>query len=231
MFRLSKKLLSPDLQVLIIPSFVIVCVLFLSLTLIKIGYPRITTLLSQLEESGKVERTLEERLNVLKEFNTGLSKSSDMSFIVLPDKNPGTWTLSQIKELSLSNSLLFTDTEFKKVITASDSAVRKMDITADFESGSISAVTEFLLGMGKVAPLTTIEEVEIERDKEVVNSKVKFTIYWAALPTTLPSLTQPLKQLSIPDQETLRKLDSYKKPQFTVLSPQPAESLRVNPFN
>jgi len=231
MFRLSKKLLSPDLKVLIIPSLVIVCVVFLFLTLIKMGYPRITTLLSQLEESGKIERTLEERLNVLKEFNTGLSKSSDISFIVLPDKNPGTWTLSQIKELSLSNSLLFTDTEFKKVITASDSAVRKMDITADFESGSISPVVEFLLGMGEVAPLTTIEEVEIERDKEVINSKVKFTIYWAALPTTLPSLTQPLKQLSITDQETLTKIDSYKKPQFTVLPPQPAESLRVNPFN
>ena len=225
---INRIIFNPNMRILAFPVLVIVVSISLVIGLAKFGYPRITSLFSELRDAKKSEEMLEERLSILREFRGGAEQSSDITFIVLPDKNPGSWLLSQLKALTPGYALKIGSTEVKK--KGENEGIKSGQMDIQLESDNFTTVANFLLELDDLAPINTIDEVEIESQQGVIGVKLVLNLFWSELPTQLPAISEPLKELSASDQETLRKVLSLKLPIFGRLEPEAPQTQRVNPF-
>ena len=111
--------------------------------------------------------------------------------------------------------------EAKKIITAGI-----IGLIIIFRMG----LFDFLKGLGSISPLLTLDQVIIRQESGI--AKVDALIFgnFAPLPTTLPSITSPLDELTAEEKDILAKISSYSQPVFTEVTPSgPFE--RVDLFN
>ena len=229
MFKI--KNIDPTLKVLAIPISVIVGSLLLFVFIVKIGYPNVTENIKKIDESKKMKNTLEERLNILQDFQAGvLDNQSDRVYSVLPNKNFGAVLISQVKRITSENNWLLEEVETAK-IDKFNNEISSATISFKISTDGMESAVNFLQELGESAPLSTINEAVLTFDRGLVVIDLKSDIYWSDLPTKLPSLSEPLVELSAKDRETLSIVQGYKLPVFVDLQPQNRDTGRENPFN
>lgn len=228
----KKSLIDPSWRILAIPFIVIVLSIGFFAALVKAGYPSIKRNLSDIEDLKKSRNTLSARVSVLREFGSGvLADKNDLVYTAFPDRNPASYAVSQMREAISGIGGQITDIKSSLTVKLED-GIEKSEITYSFESADLSTILRTMSDLDNYAPVSTITEVSI---KEIGGGKysVEATVptYWALLPTGLPSLDQPVNDLTIEDVELLSKILQYKFPTFVNLAPDGANSDRQNPFN
>ena len=218
---------NPNLRVVLLPVFSLILLVVLAFPVFKYGYSQITGQMERLNEKESEILKLENKLQILREVEDSVLGSMDTSLLAVPSVNPGIWKLFQIYSVSADSSVSL----LKRSVGAETS--KGNDIygsTIGFSvQGDFEGVIEYLESLNKYVPLFTIESVGIKREKGSFLANVKIVVYRAPLPTVLPALTQPIKRLSNPEIEMLKKLAKMKPPEFTTVDPiEPSE--RRDPF-
>ena len=88
---------------------------------------------------------------------------------------------------------------------------------------------EFLKSIDTIAPITLVDKIKINEVGGTTRAEVSVKSFFAALPTKLPSLTEPLRDLTEAERETLSKISALTQPPFTDIPPSQGEG-KIDPF-
>lgn len=222
------KLLGPNLRIILFPFLAIAALIILIFIVANTGYSRISSRLEELQGVQKDEAVLEQKLEILREIEEGILAQSDVSLIAMPDKNPALWMVGQLNGVAAPNSVYLFENKLRSE-SKDDSGLSNIEFETSVRGGQ-AQILNFLKAINSLAPISTIESVNLEEDKGTLVAELKIKVYWADLPTKLPPLTTPVKRLTTQEEELLANIARLQRPTFTILPPsQPSE--RQSPFD
>jgi len=96
-------------------------------------------------------------------------------------------------------------------------------------SGTLGQITSLLKAIRNVAPIMTLDGVELSDSGGISLADISIKSYWASFPDKIPSITQPIKKFTKEDLDVLLSLSKLTSPGFSNLSPQ-SPSGRKDPF-
>ena len=230
-FGFSSKTLGPNVRILALPLFAVLVFIFLFIFVIKFGIAQITGQYKGVKETSRIERILKDKASFLRQIRGTQLEDTGVSLTAHPHNNPSVWMISHLRQLEGNFSLTSKDIRISFNQEGSEE-LKKAQIDTEIEGGDIYAILDFLLSFPTLAPISRLNEVSLKQEaaKNIVSSEVKITIYWSALPTKIPPITEPVTALSDKELKTLELVSILRPPQFTSLSPEfPVD--RPNPFN
>ena len=225
---LGRKITSPNITSLAIPLVFIIALLFLSIYGGSLAYREVRGNLNTLKEAQKNEKILEQKLSILEELKKGILDQADSSIIALPDKNPGLWAMALLKSSAQASSLTLSNNELSQSV--SDESLSQVEFSSSV-NGELASLINFLKGISSLTPVQIIDKVGLTRetDGKNVTASLKLSFFYSPLPTKLPQLMEPIKELTAAEKELLNKVVGLTRPEFTTLSPAMPEG-RDNPF-
>lgn len=222
------KIKISDLRPMARPAGYLLGIIIISGIAYRVLAGQIESMSSKVAAAQKVSNTLQEKVEVLSEFRSILSDSTVNSLnAALPETNSALLMLSQIKELSLKHSLLFSNLNVGTPIE-DDSGLFKVELEFDLD-GQIEQIIPFLRELKFFAPVNNIREVEFVSGAEASRSTVSIVVYFAEYPSKIPAITDPIINLTASEVETLRVLEGLIIPNFVDLDPS-VPGVRANPF-
>ena len=153
---------------------------------------------------------------------------ADAATIAMPDKNPSLIALSQLKTLAENNGLNLSEIKIGSK-TSDKSGTFKTTILFEAE-GALFQVLNYLVSIKSMAPLSVINRVDITQRGEVIRASVSLVVFWAPLPTKLPAISEPVRELSADETNLITELSNLEEPLFTEVLPA-APSGRIDPFS
>lgn len=227
---MNRNQIDPSLKIIALPLIIIVASLLGIGLIANYALPAIQSKQAVIKEAKLTQVALEQRISILKEFQAGiLDDKSDVIYTVFPDKNPGAVVLTQMRSIGTEDQVEIQRIEFSPPET--DQNMNKTKMEYDLVSNDFNSIIRFLGKLQKSAPISTIDEVSMGIIEDKVKTTLKSSIYWADLPTGLPELTEPIKDLSTEEKVLLNEVFSYRLPEFSTLLPESQAVERVNPFN
>jgi len=218
---------SSNTWALLFPVSVIVGGLLLLIFVAPQSYSQITDRIASYKEQKVYYDNLQKKLSVLQSTSPSILNQTGQIVTILPDKNPILSFISQMKNLAVEKNVVITDI---KTDTIADNDVKVLEFEIGVTGDSIDSINALVKDLYHRAPVVTIDEMAISDNGEAKAGKVKMSVYWADLPTSLPALTDPLPPFSPEELKTLDQLRAYQVPDFSTLTP--ADTLpRDNPFN
>ena len=219
----------PNLKLFLFPSLTLVILIFLFVNLVQKGYSQIIQKYQVLKDLQRNEKTLEQKISQLREIPQSVIDNSELSLIALPEKNPSTLALSQIKGLIADKSIVLLKFNTSKEVSSnsSDQSKVKLRINADF--GDLPLLIDYLKAIKKVLPLLIIDEIKIENGENKKEFNLSILVYYSSLPKTLSKISEPVKQFTQSEIRLLEQLSEYTAPKFVVIQPV-LESDRDNAF-
>ncbi|OGM28431.1 hypothetical protein A2962_04720 [Candidatus Woesebacteria bacterium RIFCSPLOWO2_01_FULL_39_61] len=226
---LFRKILTPNIMVLLGPISVLLGVIILFVIILNNGYSQIKTQLSTLKTTRNSENQLQTKLDKLKDIPPGILDNSSDVIVVLPYKNPGILIISQMRLYANNNSLSLSKIELKNASKTNDQ-LAKMQLSGEFDIPNFLSAVNFLKNMISSAPISTLDELTIKLSQAgALEGELKTSAYWADLPTQLPPLNEPFRELTKEEQDLLTKVANFSQPEFTTLPPT-TPGQRENPF-
>lgn len=227
MIRLTKD---PNLKLVLAPTLTIIFMSFIFFYLINYYVPQIKLKYSKLNESKIMVNTLTERVELLKVFRDGvLDDKSEQIYTVLPDKNSSAFLITQLRQDLERENLKLSSVDV--VAESGENDIKKTSVTYEFESDNFTKPLALALALKDTAPVSTVEEIKVTKDvSNKINTELKTFIYWADLPESLPSLSEPVVKLSNEDQQILDRVLRYRFPSLDDVRPE-LNASRKNPFN
>lgn len=212
---------------LAVPTAILAVLLVLLVFVLKFGISKITVLKASLREAQKKESILRQKQDFLTRLDSGVLSQTNSVVAALPDTNSSLSALYQIKTLALNTAV--NPTNFKVgAETKEKSSLSKVDITFEVE-GEIGNLVSFLSSLKTIAPLLTINRIDLSLADSRALATVRVSSYWSEFPTELPPLTEPLREMTSDESETLAQVLLLTPPPFVQLSASaPVE--REDPF-
>ena len=220
-----------NLKILLGPLVVILLIATFGLYSVNTGYGRVK---KQIEEykSVKMEEThLKEKLASIKAIKSDILDQADFTVVALPQKNPATFLISQLKLYAEENSI--TIKEISLSGSQQNDVLNSMILTADIEGSDIISQLSFMESILKFAPISLIvgSQSTLSQNEANYKQELEISFYWSPLPTTLPSISEPIKGLTGEQNEVLRQISLLKQPSLVNLNPQVQTTERETPFN
>lgn len=228
-FGLSiKGTVKPNTRILAVPVTLIIVLSFMALKIGQNGIARITTKIKELREAQRVEHTLDARATLLGREEGVVLGQADLSTVALPEKNP---SLLMLNQLSLAAERHALDLAGKKVAQGVPTGQGVLSGQVSFVLiGNLQEIIEFLKEIKTLAPISTIDEVNIKIDGGEARVNANLSVYWSSFPRELPPISQPIDKLSQEEQSLINRISQLLKPEFVTLPPSaPVE--REDPFN
>jgi len=223
-----KKMLPPNIQVFIVPMALLVALAFFSFIAFKFGFSKISEQRGKLEEAKKNEIVLSQKESVLRQIQGQVPAYVDTVAMVVPEKNPSLMMITQLKNLSLAKGLTLGDIKVGSEV-GKGTTLSGIDIQFDVD-GAMPNIIDFLTSTKTLAPVSSIERAKINQAAGVVRAEIEMKVYFASFPERLPSLTDPVRELTADEKDILTKLSGFTFPATSVFTGQPP-SFRENPFN
>ena len=222
-----EKIIKPNVRILTPPIFLVIALVLLGIFVVKSGLERIYAQLNELEDVNKTLAILQEKVDVLREIQGIVLSQADISVISLPEKNPSLLMLTQLNNLAQANVVSIINKSIQ-VAQSDSSGIVSMQLRLELE-GEFTNILSFIRDIQKVAPLSTVEEIDIEKIINEITSNVSLSVYWGDFPTRIPPITEPIKTLTAKEEVLLDQLGNLTRPELTDLkASQPI--IRDNPF-
>jgi len=225
--RSGKSLLPPNMEVMAVPLVLLIVLLFLFIFAAKIGLSRLNSQKQKLAVTRREELVFRQKQEILQEVQEEVLSLADLSATAVPDKNPALAVISQLRNFASSKGVILSNLQ-----VASRGKVGKglSRVEVGFEAeGDFSAVINFLEEIGKTAPISRVEGVEINQSAGTTRATVSLASFWAPFPEKLPPLTEPVKDLSAEELDLVRSLSELTPPLFLEITPS-VPSARTDPF-
>lgn len=227
----SPTFIKANLRVLFIPVMTIVLVAVIAIFALNVGYSRITTQISGYNAERKKDSLLQAKLDTISKLDSGGFLKSEGVLIALPESNPATTVFAILRTFSNNKEITLTKVEVK---TASGiTEVHANEIELEFNAADLPSLFTFLESLSASAPITTVNELNLQGLKDETlgfDATMKLTIYWSGFPTKLPSITEPITDLTDDEKRVLSLISSLNQPIFSTLIPEVPKE-RTEPFN
>lgn len=225
------KNLAPKVKIIIYPMLAIVVLVVLAIVFTGVFINKMSTLRSELFSLQNKRNSLADKLSVLQNTaSLGITSFSEDVINALPSSNPAVLVVSHVNQKTAKYDLTL---ENISVRGKTDEAEEVFSSQISFKvRGALSGISSFLTELLKIAPLVRIESVFLDSDIDgsaVVTAGIR--TYWASLPKSLPSIEEPVYDLTADEKELLTGLGQLEVPRVTEVSPQPrSETPKENPF-
>lgn len=204
----------------------LVAALILFLLVGNFGISKINDIRAQIDSARVDQNVLTQKLSTLQALSGTISNYTSAASTALPDANTSLAVTSQLKNLAIANTLLITN--LKSGGEAKDTTgLSRVDITFDADGGKAQIIS-FLKSIAGIAPITTVDKIQINESGGMAKANVTVKSYWAALPATLPTTTQALNSLTPDEQAVLTQVSTLSQPTFVNITP--TSGGRSNPF-
>ena len=223
----TKKILPPAIQVFLVPVILLVVLGILSGLAVRVGFSRIGAQRDEIATARKDENTLSQKESVLRGVQGTVPTFVNTVAASLPEKNPALSMISQLRVLALTNGLLLENIKIGSAVPSE--GLFYVDITFGLE-GTPPQVVSYLNSIKNQAPISTVEKAKVNQSALGTRADVTVRVYYSAFPQQLPSLTEPVKELTEDEKAALNRLSALSLPAFTDLQAQPAGA-RENPFD
>ena len=221
--KISKK----DLKALGIPALAILIVLILFAFTYRGLSGKLSSEKAQLDKAKKVEDDLALKQQVLTQLQGEVLGLVGSTVLAVPEKNSALMMVSQIKSQASQRLLTISDVAIGSTLELTK-GVQRIQLQFDVE-GDVAQIMDFLNSLTITAPLSVLEKVNLANTGDTVRATVALSVYAAPLPSSLPSLTEPLKELSEDETNLLDTLGQLISPPFLEVTPQ-TPTTRTNPF-
>jgi len=216
-----------NLQIIYFPALLLIVLLFLSVLSFRIGISKIVELQDLVGSQKSIELVLEQKEELLGSADGGLFDQANVANMALPEKNPVLFSLYNIKNLGMDGLVELANIKVGSV-GMGDSGINKISISFDLK-GQITDVLNGINQLKNVAPLIILDKVDFQIEGPLASVSVGVSSFWSPFPGKIPSLTQPLSDITAGEKEILASLLSLTRPPFDQLLPQEATE-RENPF-
>jgi hypothetical protein len=223
----NKAFIPQKMKVMLLPLALVLAMVVLAIVVFKIGITRISTQRTDLQKATKNETILTQKQQVLRTLENNILSYADTAIMAMPDKNPSLIALSQLKVLAERDALSLGSIEIGGKVK-DKSGTSKTTISFEVE-GTLSGVLNYLLSTKSFAPLSIIDRVDIAQAGGVIRANVDLAVYWVPLPTKLPAISEPVRELSANETNLITELSKLEQPLFTQVLPA-APSARIDPF-
>ena len=222
-----KKILPPAIQVFVVPIVLLVVLGILSGLAIRVGFGRIGQQRQETAVARQNENALSQKEGVLRTNQGTIPTYVNTVAASLPEKNPALSMTSQLRNLALSNGISLENIKIGSSVPSG--GLSEVDITFGLE-GTPPQVIAYLNSIKNLAPVSTVEKAKINQSALGTRVDVTVRVYYSPFPEKLPSLTEPVRELTEDERNVLNRLSALSLPAFSDLQPQPAGA-RENPFN
>lgn len=222
-----ENVLKPNIRIMAPPIFLAVALVICSVIVFKNGLASIYSQLKKLEDVDKTLAILQEKVDVLREIQGIVLSQADISVVSLPNRNPSLVMLGQLGNLATQKEVVIVN-KSTQTSTSGLSGLSSMQIRLNIE-GQFTNLLSFASDVGKIAPLSTVEEIDIAKSANGVNSSITMAVYWGDFPTKIPAITEPIKTLTATENDLLDQLSNLTRPVLTDLKASEPIS-RDNPF-
>jgi hypothetical protein len=223
----SPNFVPQKMKVMVVPLGLFLAALLLGAIVVRVGLSRVSSQRAELQKASKNETILAQKQNVLQALEEDVLSYADTAILAVPEKNPSLIALSQLKILGESKGLLIDNIEIGNSVKDKSGGYKAI---VSFEvEGAFDQVLSYLTSIKTFAPLTIIDRAEITQAGGAVRASVDAVVYWASLPTKLPALSEPVKELSASETNIITELSTLEPPLFTEVLPS-APSGRLDPF-
>jgi Tfp pilus assembly protein PilO len=185
------------------------------------------------ENQGTEDTTKAENSDLTTKFNS-LSSLQNSNLptgsvsTALPNGNSSFLALSQLQKLATETNLTFTTVRIGP--ESSQSAIFHTDINIDL-SAPFAQIANLIKRIPQVAPIMRVKSIKSLAIKDVSETTLIVSTYWAPFPAQLPPLSKELQQPTEEEQSILTKISALEKPPVGEnLTPQ-TTSTRSDPFN
>jgi len=219
--------LKPNLRILITPLLLALIILFLGFFIVKNGMERITFKLEELENLESTVVTLQEKVDILREIEGIILSHADTTVVAIPEKNSTLVMLTHLTSVSEEKSVQIINKRTQSQQIGEEglvSAKININTTSDFNS-----ILDYLMNLEDMAPLSTIDEVDLSKNGEITSGNLALSVYWGDFPTRIPPITEPIKTLTAEEEDLIKLLAKLKRPDFIELAPS-TPTIRENPF-
>lgn len=218
----------PDNVKLILSSvgpLIIVIILFFVVG--NFGVSRIKLQRSQIKEEENAKQILTQKLNLLQSVSGTVAADSGFSIAAIPDKNPALVVIYQLRVAGARNGIVLSNIKSGGE-NKDNSGLSRVDISFDI-IGPKTQVISFLKSIETITPITNLVKVQINEAGGITRTTANVNSFFAPLPTKLPSLTQPIGDLTQAEKQTLIDISGFVQAPFSSLPPAPGG--RVDPFS
>ena len=220
------KISENDKQIIkAVAPLVIVVLLFIVVG--KFGVTQITDLRNKIATAKKTESVLSQKYDILRSVSVVAATGSNQTLAALPKDNPAVVLQSQVKSVATSNLLAINS--IKSVGGISESDLSSIVTTVEL-SGTKDAIIAFIKAVDTIAPITTIDKVSFSGEGASVNAEIGLRTYYAPLPKTIPTVTQPIVDLTSSEKALLTQISSLTQPIFSDILVSTQSALNPNPF-
>lgn len=212
----EKFALGPNLKILALPLAASAILIVLVIIFFQIALSKITSQTEEIAKTKKDENVLSAKLSFLSQAESQIGSQSEALTLYLPDKNPALSLIAQIKNLASPYTL--TIENIKVGVENKESGVSKVDINFDVD-GPTSAILNYLKSLKSAMPITTFSRVKITGATEVVRASVTLSGFWSPLLTTIPAISEPIKELTSEEKSLIDQTTSFSRPPFSKITP------------
>ena len=200
-------------------------VIILFILVINFGLPKIIDVRSQISSAQTLNTTLTQKLSILLSFAQNPAINNvNAAVTALPKTNPSVVVISQLKNTTSCCGVIVSN--IKSSASATGGTALQI-INTNFQVvGTRDSVINYLKNVELIAPISVISSVKINENGGLTSANVSLLSYWAPYPATIPSVTQPITDLTSSEKLILSQISSLTQP--TVVQGLPAES-GVNP--
>jgi len=224
----NKAFIPQKMRVMLLPLVLLLAMVTLSIIVFKVGVAKISTQRVELKKASKNETILTQKQQVLQTLENNILSYADTAIIAMPDKNPSLIVLSQLKTLAEKNAITLSEIKIGSK-TSDKSGTFKTTILFEIE-GTLFQVLNYLISTKSFAPLSVVDRVDIAQASGAIRASVNLTVFWVPLPTKLPAISEPVRELSADETNLITELSSLEQPFFTQVLPA-APSARIDPFS
>lgn len=225
---IRKSLIPASINTILVPLLLLLALIILSVFALNIGLSRLSLQSGQLSEASKDENILTTKEGLLREVQTSVLSQADLTVSAVPPKNPVLAVISQLKNLSLAAGITLSNLKAGSG-SKEQGGLSTVEISFDAE-GTFGAVLSFIRTISSFSPLTTVEKVSLTQTAGAARATISLRSFWAPFPEKIPSITEPISDLSNEEKKTLSKIQSLTPAPYTVVSPA-GPGQRGDPFS
>ena len=223
---MKKSVLGPNIKTLLLPLVYISVAAVLFYILITLGVGEINKQRKSISDIERTNSILNQKQTLLRTLESNVSDYVSSTANALPEKNSALSMVSQIKNMAALNGLFIS--AVKIGAETAQAGVSAVEITFGIE-GSMNDTLNFLNSLSSVAPVSNIQKAKVNSSGGIASADITIRAYSAPYPVRLPSLTEPITDLSNDEKDLLDTLSNLTLPLFTTLEPQ-QPAVRDNPF-
>ena len=217
------------------PVGIIVIVLILAFFAGNLILQKLGTIRSEIARLETSNGLLSIRLKTLEDVPVEINDSIQLVSRALPPDTPAILITKQIRDIAIENEIIIEEMRIVRstVLIEDDDSVTETDLNFDI-TGTLEKVNSLVDSLKSITPLVNMLSLDLEQNVQdnTVKASIVMKSFSSELPKTLPSITEPISELSEEEINTLDELKTFRQPEIgsQTIIPVATDSGRTNPF-